>query len=102
MHTGWVFTNGNWYHCGNNGEKEYNKTIDNCKLDSTGAWVGNENDWFKWGKDWYYFGAKGKLVTNQWIQTNGIWYYVGDTGRMLTNTTTPDGYRVGADGAWIQ
>lgn len=33
---------------------------------------------------------------------NGIWYYLGQDGVMLTNTTTPDGYKVGADGAWIR
>ena len=32
----------------------------------------------------------------------GNWYYLGPDGVMLTNTTTPDGYRVGADGVWIQ
>ena len=43
------------------------------------------------------------LAKNVWkAGANGIWYYLGQDGVMLTNTTTPDGYKVGADGAWIR
>ena len=35
----------------------------------------------------------------QWIK-NGNWYYLDDNGVMMTNSWTPDGYYVGADGAW--
>lgn len=104
MYTGWMFDNslGNWYHLSEDGDKDINKIVSGCKLDSTGKWVSNENSWFQWGKDWYFFGAKGELAKNQWVNWKGIWYYLGDTGRMLTNTTTPDGYKVDANGAWIQ
>lgn len=27
--------------------------------------------------------------------------YLGSSGAMLTNARTPDGYYVGADGAWV-
>lgn len=37
------------------------------------------------------------MATNCWIGN----YYLGSNGKMLTNTTTPDGYKVGEDGAWI-
>ena len=46
----------------------------------------------------YYFNASGAMVTNTWVGN----YYLGSDGIMLTNTTTPDGYYVGADGAWMQ
>lgn len=36
------------------------------------------------------------------IQTNGYWYYVGADGALFVNGTTPDGYRVDANGVWIQ
>lgn len=39
------------------------------------------------------------MAANKWI--NGT-YYVGADGAMYTNATTPDGYQVGADGAWIK
>ena len=101
MYTGWVFTDGNWYHLSDNGDKDINKTINGCKVDANGVWYGDANSWFQWGKDWYFFGNNGKLSRNQWVQWKGIWYYLGDNGVMLTNTTTPDGYKVDANGAWI-
>ena len=80
---------------------------------------------------WYYFNAEGYMVTGWfeyegnryylhphsdgtqgfmyvgWHEIEGKWYYFNDIsdgtkGRLLTNTTTPDGYQVGADGAWVQ
>lgn len=38
------------------------------------------------------------MLSSTWISSK---YYVGADGDMLVNTTTPDGYRVGSDGAWI-
>ncbi|MCD8221966.1 MAG: hypothetical protein LUD07_07245 [Clostridiales bacterium] len=37
-----------------------------------------------------------------WFQQGGKWYYCNEDGEMLANTRTPDGYYVGADGAWVQ
>ncbi|GLC80939.1 hypothetical protein [Lacrimispora brassicae] len=37
-----------------------------------------------------------------WVQVNGTWYYLNADGRMASDTVTPDGYRVGTDGAWLQ
>ncbi len=43
------------------------------------------------------------MAKNVWkTGAEGNWYYLGPDGVMLTNTKTPDGYRVGADGVWIQ
>ena len=41
----------------------------------------------------------------QWQDVNGDGisecYYYDDNGTMLTNTTTPDGYTVDSNGAWV-
>lgn len=37
------------------------------------------------------------MVASIWIGN----YYLGENEGMLTNTTTPDGYKVGSDVAWI-
>lgn len=51
-------------------------------------------------------GTSGQMVTG-WRKIDNIWYYFnkltgGPQGSLLKNTTTPDGYQVGANGAWIQ
>ena len=80
-------------------------------------------DWFRfdadgnmltgWYKDadgnWYYLwelsdNMLGHMVTG-WHYIGGKWYYFstlngGPLGSMLYSTRTPDGYYVGADGAW--
>lgn len=56
------------------------------------------NGWKEESGKWYYY-ENGNKAISKWI--DGL-YYVGPDGAMLVNTTTPDGYQVGADGAWIQ
>ena len=51
-------------------------------------------------------GTSGQMFTG-WHQIDSIWYYFntltgGPQGSLVKNGTTPDGYKVGADGAWIQ
>lgn len=50
---------------------------------------------------WYYFRSSGAMARNYWAQDQGKWFYLGADGSMMRNATTPDGYQVGADGAWI-
>ncbi|MFT8348694.1 hypothetical protein [Clostridium saccharoperbutylacetonicum] len=37
-----------------------------------------------------------------WNLVSSKWYYFNKDLTMLVNTTTPDGYKIGADGVWIQ
>ena len=51
-------------------------------------------------------GTSGQMFTG-WHQIDSIWYYFntltgGPQGSLVKNAVTPDGYKVGADGAWIQ
>ena len=55
---------------------------------------------------WYYLETvkterEGMMVFG-WYQVQDKWYYFMPDGTMLVNSLTPDGYFVGADGAWIQ
>ena len=63
-----------------------------------------------WGKDsngWYYLNDDGTYATSgwQWIDgdNDGVeeCYYFDETGYLYENTTTPDGYTVNENGAWI-
>ena len=59
----------------------------------------------EWKQDhagWYYQNDDGSFQSNGWFTDgNGKSYYFNEQGYMLSNTTTPDGQRVGADGALI-
>lgn len=86
MQTGWKQIDGSWYYFKGSGEM------------ATG-WLQITS-----GSPWYYLKSDGKMVTG-WMQINGKWYCFsnesGSLGAMYANTTTPDGVRVGADGARI-
>ena len=58
-------------------------------------WV-QEND----GRWWYRL-DDGTYPSDSWYTIDGKYYYFDASGYMMANTTTPDGYQVGADGAWI-
>lgn len=47
----------------------------------------------------YYIPSELKYP--DWQDRNGYYYFLSDVNTALKNTTTPDGYRVGADGRWI-
>ena len=47
----------------------------------------------------YYFDANGAMETG-WKQLNGNWYYFQTNGSLLRNGTSPDGYKLNADGIW--
>lgn len=76
----------------------------------TGRWYENDdktypvNTWLQDPADgrWYHFDINGYMQTG-WIQDEGKHYYLDIvSGAMWAGTTTPDGYRVDASGAWIQ
>ncbi|AWK50046.1 cell wall-binding protein [Clostridium beijerinckii] len=80
MATGWLNYGGNWYYLGIDGAKK------------TG--------WQKVDGMWYHLDSQGKIQTGWFKDTNGKYYYLSSFGGMVYNTTI-DGYRLGADGAWI-
>lgn len=65
---------------------------------SATAWAG---EWKSDAKGWWWQNDDGSYPVSQWKEIHGKQYYFGADGYMLANTTTPDGYRVGVDGAWI-
>ena len=58
-------------------------------------------DWRFINGEWYYFNEQGEMQTG-WIQgKSGEWYYLNPTGEMAKSTVI-DGYKLGANGAWIK
>lgn len=80
MQTGWVKDGGNWYY-----------------LDGSGAM---KTGWLKDNGSWYYLDGSGTMKTG-WFTVSGKWYYAYNSGALAINTTTPDGYRVNANGEWV-
>ena len=77
---GWEQINGVWYHFDNSG------------------WM--QTGWLKDSGNWYYLQDSGAMKTG-WMKVSGKWYYAYSSGALAINTTTPDGYRVNANGEWI-
>ena len=114
MQSGWICDKaGNWYYCNTETELPYGKMVTGWRLDTA------DNNWYYldpvsgamalgWrnidGK-WYYFSPVGAGVY-AYDPVRQRWTYGGGAGRplgaMYQNEVTPDGYRTGADGAWIQ
>ena len=114
MDTGWFKDEaGNWYYC--NTEK------DGFQGKMKTGWAYEPTD-----KNWYYLDPVSGMMRTGWVEIDGKWYYfaaqateptysydakaeqwnhidngVKPMGSMYANTTTPDGYKVGADGAWV-
>lgn len=84
MQTGWQQIDDTWYYLWPNGSM------------ATGWMQTNEAD----NRVWYYLDGSGAMATG-WKEIAEAWYYFETNGKMAINTTTPDGYRVNADGVWI-
>jgi hypothetical protein len=65
-----------------------------------GSWQHDEAGWW-----WQYTNGGYPANTWKWIDGNGDGtaesYYFDGNGYLITNTTTPDGYTVNTDGAWV-
>lgn len=104
---GWLQspTSGLWYYMDANGIMMSNGWVqDGAYWYFLGADGAMKTGWVYTGGAWYYLketaGNKGAMQTG-WIQTGGKWYYCNASGAMLSNTTV-NGYKLGADGAWIK
>lgn len=58
-------------------------------------------EWKKTGERWWFQEDDGSWPAARWREVAEKWYYFDADGYMLENQMTPDGYFVGADGAWV-
>lgn len=56
--------------------------------------------WKQEGAAWKYQNDNGTYATG-WNWVDGKSYFFDTNAKMLANTTTPDGYSVNTDGAWV-
>lgn len=50
---------------------------------------------------WYFIQPDGTAFKNGWLKLGELWYCFDADGVLYVNTTTPDGYVVDANGAWV-
>ncbi len=107
---GWLLLNNSWYmfnadgsmitgwhgdyYFDENGKMKANTFVEGYYLGADGKYV--KNQWIKDGGKDYFMDANGKVKKNDWQGA----YYLGTDGVMMTNAFTPDGFYVGADGAY--
>ncbi len=101
---GWQKDGTGWYYILDSGQRAAGQWL---SVDQTDYWIDPDGymatGWRQFaGGEWYYFRSSGAKAVNYWVEDSGKWFYLGDRGVMLKDTRTPDGYRLGADGAWIQ
>ena len=110
----WIKYNGNYYYMNANGLMRKNAwagayylgadgvmktnafTPDGYYVGSDGAYY--RNRWIKYEGKYYYTNSAGLIVKNAWVGA----YFLGFDGVMMINSFTPDGYYVGADGAYLR
>ena len=85
------------------GTSTTNSTSDQTATTTPVATTVKLNQWVQINGGWQYNDSLGNPVKNQWFldRNLGKWYYLGVDGFMASNTII-NGYRVGADGAWIK
>lgn len=114
METGWLSDEkGNWYYCNTEKDGNAGRMATDWRLDgSDGKWYYLDPNsgatalgWREIRGKWYYFSPVGGGAYTYDPATEN-WNFGGGSGRplgsMYKNEETPDGYRVDANGAWIQ
>ena len=79
--TGWLKLNEKWYYFNSDGKM------------ATG--------WINVGSNRYFLQKDGIMISGAWYSIDGKSYYFYASGALAVNTTI-NGYKVGADGAWIK
>lgn len=116
MYKGWVETKDGWYYLDKNTGAMLTKwqNIDGSLyyFDTKGDGIEGKmhTGWYKSPEgNWYFFNNdatsnKVGIVRQGWQWIDGYCYYFEtgkkDAGKMYSNGTTPDGYKLNADGRW--
>lgn len=100
MKTGWLKLGATWYYLESSGDMATGWIKSGATwyyLESSGAMA---TGWIKSGSFWYYLNSSGAMMTG-WVKVGTSWYYFYSDGRMAESTTI-QGYKLGASGAWVQ
>jgi len=92
-----------WYYFDNTGKMLKNVVVDGYIVSSDGKGLYSDisHDDLDRGQQGTFSKTIIPIVAG-WQQINGKWYYFNQDLTMAVNTTTPDGYKIDAAGAWIE
>ena len=88
MAIGWQEIDGATYFFNGKGQKQ------------TSRWLHLKDSSVNLEGNWYYLNDDSKMQTGGWFKHDDAWYYIQSDGSLLRNGTTPDGYKVNAEGVW--
>lgn len=103
---GWNKDATGWWYCTNVENYQYYKSC--WQLIDTQWYYFNDrgyaihDTWLLWKNIWYYFRTNCQMCYSEWKKINGKWYCFAKNGALYVNCTTPDGYKVDSNGAWIE
>lgn len=103
---GWNKNATGWWYCTNVEEYQYYRSC--WQLIDTQWYYFNDkgyaihDTWLLWKNVWYYFRSNCQMCYSEWKKINGKWYCFAKNGALYVNCTTPDGYKVDSNGAWIE
>lgn len=102
---GWNKHTTGWWYCTDINYKCYYK--DKWK-EIDGEWYSFDSDgyarescWIQDGGKWYYLRENCVMARSVWLWIDSACYCFDGNGAMYAGCTTPDGYKVGPDGAWV-
>lgn len=102
---GWNQNSTGWWYCTDvaNGYyyKDVWKLIDGEWYSFDGRGYARQKTWYK-DKLWYYLKDSCKMAKSEWLWIEGECYCFNKDGALYVSCTTPDGYKVDENGAWIQ
>lgn len=102
---GWNVNSKGWWYCTNVAEEFYYKdawkTIEGEYYSFNSEGYAKSNQWEKYKEKWYYLKADCSMAKSQWLWINDECYYFDQNGALYVDCTTPDGYIVDKDGAWV-
>lgn len=102
---GWNKNNTGWWYCTDvdNGYyyKDQWKEIDNEWYSFDNQGYARQSTWIQDGGRWYFLQNSCKMAKSCWFWINDECYCFAVSGALYVNTTTPDGYKVDINGAWI-
>lgn len=81
--TGLLEVKGKWYYFYEDGSMAVSTWIDDCYVNSDGAWV-KSGQWIKSGSRWWYRNVDGSYTKSNWQTIDGVRYYFDGSGWMVT------------------